>query len=398
VDWNEIASQTIAAPVNSSRGPASMLDFAVVHAAVYDAVQAIEGDFQPYHVVIPDASGSSVAAAARAARDVLVARFPGQAAAVDATYHAYLLANGIDESDPGVAVGQQAAAGILALRSNDGSFPETFPPFAGGTASGMWRPTISYLPGPPPSGAPMAVAWLARVTPFTLTSSAQLRAPKPPRLTSGTYRRDFNEVKEMGSFASTARTPEQTKLAYFYAENFITQWNRALRAIAIANVGDISDSARLFALANMAGADSFITSWDSKRHYAIWRPVTAIHEAEHDGNPNTHADPEWRPLINTPNYPDYTSGANNITGAMTGALSLFFERDTFDFTVTSNHPLAVQTSRTYTRFSDAAQDVVDARIYLGIHFRFADTAAREQGQSAAQWAYENFFRPVDEER
>lgn len=217
-----------------------------------------------------------MAATAKAARDVLVARFPAQAAVVDATYQAYLAANGLDETDPGVSVGQQAAAGILALRSNDGSFPATFPPFIGGTAPGMWRPTISYLPGPPPSGAAMAVPWLGTVTPFTLTSSDQLRAPRPPRLTSGVYTRDFNEVKEMGSFASASRTTEQTQLAYFYAENFIAQWNRALRAIAAANVDDISDSARLFALENMASADSFISAWDSKKHYAICRPMTAI--------------------------------------------------------------------------------------------------------------------------
>lgn len=396
VDWNAIASTVIAHPANASRGPATMLDFATVHAAVYDAVQAIEGDYQPYHVVIANASGSSIAATASAARDVLKARFPSQAGFIDTTYHAYLAAKGISEDDPGVSVGAQAAAGIIALRSTDGSFPASFPLFVGGTAPGMWRPTTSYLPGGPPSLAPMAIPWLGSVTPFTLTDSQQLRAQAAPQLTSGRYTHDYNEVKALGAFGSVARTVEQTDLAYFYADNFIMQWNRALRGVADANVDDIAGSARLFALATMASADSFITAWDSKRHYAVWRPVTAIHEAETDGNPDTDADPEWRPLINNPNYPDYTSGANNITGAMTRALSLFFGRDTVTFTVTSNHPLAVQRTRTYARFSDAADDVVEARIYLGIHFRFADTAARKQGRHAAQWAYEHFLRPVGE--
>jgi hypothetical protein len=399
VYWNEIASTVISAPANASRGPATMLDFATVHAAIYDAVQAIEGDYQPYHVVIPNASGSPAAAAARAARDVLVNRFPAQAGFVDSTYHAYLIAHSIAEDDPGVSVGAEAAAGIIALRSTDRSFPPDFPPFFGGPEPGMWRPTTSYnAPFMPTSGAPMAVPWLGSVTPFTLTHSQQLRPQPPPHLTSGQYTQDYNEVKALGSLDSVSRTAEQTDLAYFYADSYAPQWNRVLRSVADANVHDIAASARLFALANMAGADSFISSWDSKRHYAMWRPVTAIHDAEKDGNPNTDADPAWRPLINTPNYPDYTSGANNITAAMTRALSLFFERDTVTFTVTSLNARAQLKTRTYTRFSDASDDVVDARVYLGIHFRFADTAARKQGRHAAQWAYEHFFRPVGEVR
>ena len=242
----------------------------------------------------------------------------------------------------------------------------------------------------------MAAPWMGEVTPFTLNSPDQLRAAPVPHLTSGRYTQDYNEVKALGSFSSTVRTPAQTDVAYFYAENFAAQWNRALRAIAVAHVDDIWDSARLFALANMASADAIISAWDSKKYYAFWRPVTAIQEGDDDGNKFTAGDPDWKPLINTPNYPDYTSGANNITGAMTRSLSLFFGRDAFTFTVTSNHPSAVQKTRTYTRFSDAAQDVVDARIYLGIHFRFADTAARKQGQHAAQWAFDHFLRPLGE--
>jgi hypothetical protein len=387
-DWNDITSQAVAAAVPPRAGAAAILDFAMVHAAVYDAVQAIEGEFEPYAVEIPGASGSPSAAAAKAAHDVLVSLLPGQTASLDLTYHDYLANNGLAENDPGVAVGEQAAAGIIALRANDGSYPNPPPPdFFGGTDPGEWRPT-------PPGFAPMFITWFGTVTPYTLTSPEQFRAKLHPALTSGRYTKDYKEVKRLGRDVDSERTQDQTDLAYFWALNYISQWNLALREIAADNVGDISDSARLFALANFAMADAGITAWDSKSHFNFWRPVTAIQEGDNDGNPKTHGDTGWLPLIVTPAYPDYTSGANNLTGAVTSILKLFFGTDHFTFEVTSNNPLAVPPTRTYERFSDAASDVVDARIYEGIHFRFADTAARKQGRQVAKWAFKHFLRPV----
>ena len=154
-------------------------------------------------------------------------------------------------------------------------------------------------------------------------------------------------------------------------------------------------SARLFALANLAIADAFITAWESKNFYVFWRPLTAIVEGDNDGNPDTTGDAAWQPLFNTPNYPDYTSGANNITGAMTRTLALFFRRDHMTFEVTSLAPLAVQKTRTFHRFSEAAQEVVDARVLQGIHFRFADTAARAQGRRIAEWTFSHFLLPIN---
>ena len=393
VDWNEIAQPAIAV---GRPGPVGALDSALVQIAVHDAVQAIDKRFEPYHVEIKGAQGSRAAAAAAAAHDVLVGLYPAQAASLDATYFNYLADKGLG-GNPGLAVGQKAAAGILPLaRRAPDPLP---PPFVGGTDPGMWRPTDSFIgnpPGPPPPFSAMAAPWMATLDPFTLTSPTRFRAEPPPALTSERYRRDYDEVKALGSFASTTRTPEQTDIAYFYSENFLAQWNRALRAIANKHVHRIGDSARLFALANVATADAVITAWDSKRFYAIWRPITAIREGNNDGNPNTAGDPTWQSLINNPNYPDYTSGANNVTGAMTRTLALFFGRDKFTFEVTSLAPLAVQKTRTYSRFSDAAQDVVDARIYLGIHFRFADTAARTQGRRVAEWAFNHFLLPLED--
>ena len=397
VDWNAIASQVIAAGGRS--GPSTLLDFAVVHAAIHDAVQAIDGRYRPYRVVIKGASGSPAAAAAKAARDVLANRFPSQASSIESTYQAYLTSKGISADDPGIGVGARAAAGIIASRAGDGSFPTSFPPVTGSDEIGAWRPTPSYNAGSPAGFSPMAAPWLATVTPFVAKSPSQFRAKRPPALTSDEYTRDFEEVKAVGALNSSSRTQEQTESAYFWSDNTPLQWHRALRGVATAYVSNIGDSARLFALASFAAADAIITCWDSKIHYNYWRPVTAIHEAGSDGNPETTADPNWKPLLNTPNYSDYTSGANSVTAAMTRTMELFFGTDDMTFTVTSNSANlpADKRARTFTRFSAAADEVVEARIYLGYHFRFADVAAREQGERIAKWVFTHVAKPIDEE-
>ena len=393
-DWNAIAIQTIVnAMVNgvpAHPGGAALLDSAMVQAAVYDAVVAIEGRFKPYHVHIPGASGSPAAAVAKAAHDVLVNRFPFLSTSLDTTYVDYLSSHGLAEDNLGVAVGQQAAAGIIALRANDGSFPPNPTPFTGGTDPGVWRPT-------PPTFAPMVTVWVATVMPFTLRSPDQFRAPPPPALTSHRYTENYNEVKALGAFSNSARTPEQTDLALFWAANYQALWNQALRDLVDAHVHNIAESARLFALANLAMADAVITVWDSKVHYLLWRPVTAIQEGDNDGNPETVGDPTWLPLIATPFYPDYTSGANGVTAAVTRSLALFFGTDHMNFSLTTNNPAALQQTRTYSRFSEAAAEVVNARIYEGIHFRFADVEARKQGRHVAQWIFSHFLRRIEDD-
>jgi hypothetical protein len=389
-DWNAIAVQ---ATITGARpGPTGVLDVAMVQAAIYDAVQAIEKRYEPYYVEIQGASGSPVAAAAKAAHDVLVNRFPMQAASLDMTYQQYLFTHGLAETDPGVAVGATAAAGIIALRSCDGSFPvPPPPPFTGGTDPGVWRPTA-------PGFAPMLAPWLGNVTPFTLTRPSQFRADAPPALTSRQYAREYNEVKELGALNNSSRTAEQTDLAHFWNANYVVLWNQVLRDIAGARVDNIAKSARLFALADMAMADAIITSWNSKNYYVSWRPITGIQLGDTDGNPRTAADPSWQPLIVTPPYPDQSSGANNISSAALSSLELFFGRDRMTFSITTtNVGPTNQDTRTFRRFSDARQEVVDARIYEGIHFRFADEDARKQGIQVASWAFRNFLRPQDDD-
>ncbi len=388
LDWNAIAADTISTASPARPGPVGFLDMAVVQAAVYDAVQAIDGKFKPYHVQIPGASGSTEAAAAKAAHDVLINIFPAQGASLDTAYRDYLAKKGLAESDPGIAMGQTAAAGMLALRANDGRVPNPLPPpFTGENAIGVWRPTTSSQPGPPPSGSPMAAPWLGAVPCFALQRGDQFRAKPPPPLTSQRYTTDYNEVKALGAHSNSSRTPEQTELAYFYAGNNFILWHRTLRDVAAAHVKNIGNSARLLALANLAIADAVITAWDSKRHFVLWRPITAIQEGENDENSATAGDPSWQPLLNTPPYPEYSSGANSVTGALTGMLALFFGKDEMTFTVTSEYPQAAQKTRTYNRFSDMASDMVDVRIYHGIHFRFGDEAGRDQSRQVAQWVF-----------
>lgn len=368
-DWNAI---TVAVAVGGGRpGPAVMLDITMAQIAVHDAVQAYQHRFETYNAPVRPASGSPMAAVASAARSVLVDRFPAQAASIEATFQTYLTTHGLFDTDPGVFVGERAAERMVLRRQHDGSYPANPEVFVGGTGLGEWRPT-------PTAFAPMAVPWFAAVDPFGPKSPAW-PMPAPPRLDSGRYAHDYAEVKAMGARVGSARTPEQTDLAFFYNDNFFAQMNRTVRAIAEAHLTDMGDSARLLALANIAGTDALIRAWQFKRTYAFWRPSTAIAEGDSDGNPFTIGDSAWLPLVNNPNYPDYTSGANSITAAFMRVLARYFGDGAITFDVTSAAPQVVQRTRTYTRFSDVAQDVVDARVYLGIHFRFADTIARRHG-------------------
>ncbi|HKP68131.1 MAG TPA: vanadium-dependent haloperoxidase [Pyrinomonadaceae bacterium] len=388
-DWNAIAVQTVVAAGPTRPGPAGAIDLAVVNAAIYDAVQAIEKDYQSYYVEVPGASGNPAAAAAKAAHDVLVIRFPLQAASLDTQYANYLIANGIPTTDPGIAVGTAAAAGILALRSCDGSLTGPPPSFTGGTAIGQWRPT------PPANSAMNPGPWFGQITPFFMTRPFQFRSDPPPALTSKHYARDYNEVKSLGSATGSSRTPEQTDQANFYAGNFVAMMNKVARDLAIEHLDSISDSSRLLALVSMSQADAGINTWNDKAYYVFWRPITAIQNGDLDGNGRTEGDATWTPMIATPPYPDYGSGANALTSATMQSLENFFGTDKMSFSITTTNtgPTMLDT-RNFESFSDAAQEVVDARVLLGIHFRFADEAARTQGRKVANYGHKNYLKPL----
>jgi hypothetical protein len=393
-DWNAIAEQAV---TDSGHPPVvASLDFAIVHVAIYDAVIALDRRYEPYHAVIPRASGSPEAAAAKAAYDVLVYLFPAQTASLTTTFSYYLATHGISPHDPGITVGQQAAAGIISLRSNDGRFPAGQPPFMGETAAGVWRPTASYIPGPPASVAPGLTPWVANVTPFAMRRNSQFRAEGPPDLSSALYAEDYNEVKELGARFNSRRTPEQTEIGYFWADSGPALWQRALRNIASRYIDNIGDSARMFALVDLASADAQIACWETKYFYVFWRPVTAIQDGDNDGNPDTVDDPRWEPLINTPNFPEYTSGHSTSSSAAAEALTQFFGTDRVTFSITTANPLALRPTRVFRRFSTAVEEVIDARVFTGIHFRTADTHGRSQGMRVARWVFKNYLRPLGE--
>ena len=287
VCWNEIASEIVV----PAQGVPAILSMAKMHGAIHDAVQAYEHRFEPYAIDIASGAGSSSAAVAKAARDVLVAVISAQEAAVDTRYADFLSLNGL-VGNAGISTGEEAAAAMIALRADDGSFPSPAPTFFGGTGPGQWRSTTT----PETS---MVALWLADVTPFTLNSQAQLRPHGPPHLESGLYARDYQEVKDYGGNDpnTTLRTQGQTDLAIFYSDNFIMLWQRTLRGVATTYVGNLGDSARMFALAHLAAADAVIGAWDAKLYYNFWRPITAIRNADTDGNSQTIADPNWTPFI-----------------------------------------------------------------------------------------------------
>ena len=384
-DWN---AKTVAYVNAASRpAPAWILDAAMVHLAIHDAVQAYQQRFASYSEPIAGATGSPVAAVATAARDVLVNRFPAQAGAIHTAYLEYLAQQNLLITDAGVSVGQEAALRTIERRASDGSFPANPEVFTGGLRPGEWRPTQ-------PGFQPMSAPWMGDVTPFALRDVAGvLHEPGPPHLTSGRYARDYNEVKAVGARFGSSRTDDQTSLANFYSGNFLTMMNSIARSVAVARLGDIGDSARLLALVNVSAADALIAAWANKRISPFWRPSTAIANGDDDGNPRTDGDPSWLPLFNDPPYPDYTSGANSITAATMRTLSLFFGSDTETFTATTT--VAGEPARTYTSFSAVADDVVNARIYMGIHFRFADEVARRQGEKAADWAFDHVLTPLE---
>jgi hypothetical protein len=258
----------------------------------------------------------------------------------------------------------------------------------------------------------MAAFFMAEHTkPYTFDDPAKFRPGPPPAMTSKQYVRDYNEIKEHGSVqghppVGACPAPRKTDTARFWSGNFAAQWNEATRNIAIDQQLSIGETARLLALANLAAADAIIAVWDSKVHYNFWRPITAIDQGDADPNPDTKGEPGWTPFIQsghfpagsqTPPYPDYVSGANGVTAAFVTVLQLYFRTDHLDFEINKASPATVPictNPRTYRRLSDAAQEVVDARIWLGIHFRFADEEARLLGRRVAFWAFVNELRPV----
>jgi hypothetical protein len=385
-DWNLTAETAVLnSAIHFSRG---LILQAYVHAAIYDAVNAIDSRYSVYAVkpsfVNPGASPE--AAAVAAAYNVLKGVLPTQQAFLDGAYATSLAAipNGQAKND-GIAIGAEVARGILALRANDGLGADI--PYTFGTGPGVYQAT------PPAFGLPI-LQDLAYVRPFTLLSPSQFRADGPPALHSRRWARDFNEVKSLGSLNSTTRTPDQTQLGLFYTENGMTFYSRIFRDFAATQGLSLADNARLFARLHLGIPDALISVFDSKYYFNFWRPVTAIQAGETDDNPFTEADPTWEPLVVTPPHPEYPGAHGVASGAVAETLRSFFHTKKITIQFTSTVPNSGP-PRLLENTDEIIDQVIQARIYGGIHFRTANEDGVKMGKQVARWIARNYFRPLD---
>ena len=372
--WNAIAQREVvpAPPAAAQPQPSSLSSMAFVQAAVYNAVVAIEGGYEPYgHGVAPRRGASVDAAVATAAHDVLVHYFPARAGQLDADLAAALAP--IPEGrakDRGTDVGHEAAADIIARRAGDGWFADigfTMP----APAPGVWQL---------PAGQSPLVPWLSRLRPFTLRSPDQVRPEAPPALSSRRYAKARDEVEVVGRSDSAVRSPEQTLIARFYTSHVAVQYNTAYRELAERRGLDAVQAARLIAMGNVVGADALIACFDAKYHHLFWRPVFAI--------------PGWTPLLGTPAHPEYPSAHSCVTFAQSSVFKRFLGTGRIDVDLRSFPAIPEMPVRHFETVEDLRHEIVDARVWGGIHFRFSNRVGGELGSRVASWALDRFFRPA----
>jgi hypothetical protein len=384
VEWNATAISTA---LTVGQGPVPQTRaMAIVAVAVNDSVNAITGQYSTYGPTpTPPYGASADAAAIGAAHAALTLLYPSQVGSLDAAATASLAAHGLSPFDPGVGFGEAVANAIFASRLTDGSAIAQFPYTAPGAGNpGVWVPT-------PPANLPALLPGWGLTQTWVLQSGSQFRPDAGPSLTSEEYARDLNELKELGALTSATRTAEQTNIARFWLTSAAVIWDAALRQVAIARDLDTATTAHALALVNLAGADAAIACWDAKYAFNFWRPITAIHNADDDGNPETTADPAWSPLVPTPNFPEFVSGHTTISGAMGTMLALLFGDDPgVSMTITS--PTNPGFVRTWSHFSEGIAEVIDARVWTGFHFRSSDVAGARVGRRVARFVFEHALR------
>jgi hypothetical protein len=395
LDWNVNAVNTIraatttvdSAPPRPLYQTEGLIYLSYVQAAVYDADVAIEGRYQPYGFSLFAPPGASAAAAvAAAAHDVLAYYFPPQKAALDALYATSLtgIPDGQAKTD-GISVGQAAAMGMIAIRSNDGRDAPTATYGAIGTViAGHWQVV------PPATVA--QTPWVAFMHPFLLHSASQFRPGQPPALDSQTYKRDLAETQAFGAKASTAhttltRTQAQTDTAYFWNANVINQYGQALRDVATQHGMDLADTTRLLAMGTLVVTDAAIACFDAKYTYLFWRPYTAIRSG---------ADPDWLPLVNTPNHPEYPSAHGCVTSALSQVIAKALGTNPIDVDIWGAQAAGstLATTRHFQTVGDIESQIVDARVWIGFHFRSSIVAGLDVGNQVAAWTLKRYFRPV----
>jgi PAP2 superfamily len=378
-DWNSAALSAVR--TNRTSPPLASRALAMLHVAIYDAVNGISRTHDSYRVVSAvRSSASEEAAASAAAQRILVALFPSSTA-LFTELHARILV-GIPEGqrrDAGLAWGESVAAAILAWRSTD-NWDVMVPPLPW-TRVGDWEPTLPAL-------APFLLPQWAFVEPFAMPTSASFRPVGPPELTSSKYTEAFDEVKALGAAVGSSRTSEQDQIALFWADGAGTEtppghWNSIAQDVALRLANTVEQNARLFALLNIAMADAAICAWDAKYYFHNWRPITAIRNGDSDGNDSTAGDPAWTSFITTPPFPDYVSGHSTFSGAASTVLATFYGSDQIAFTARSDFLPGV--TRDFTSFSAAAAEAAESRLYGGIHFRFSNEDGLKGGLEIGEW-------------
>jgi len=400
-DWTTTSNDPYPNRIVTERPPVAARNLAMVHAAMYDAVNSIEQTHQAYHVDIAAPAGASpVAAAAAAAHRVASQLYqePDELAVFNAALAEALatVPDGLAETN-GVALGRQVADAMLALRSTDGASADVA--YTPGTDPGDWNRTFpDFVP-------PLLTQW-PDVVPFAMTSGSQFRPAAPPTLDSAEYAAAVDEVMQLGRFDSPTRTAEQTEIAIFWGDGGGTatppgRWNQIAADVALEYGNTLAENARLFALLNIAEADAGIAAWDAKYAYELWRPIDAIRRSDTDGNDATGVDPTWTPLIITPPFPTYTSGHSTFSGAADAVLSSLVGSNVHFTTQSDAHssfaqrPLAQRdvVTRSFDSFTEAADEAGRSRIYGGIHFEFDNTAGLDAGRALGSYVVANFLVP-----
>jgi hypothetical protein len=381
-DWNLITAKMLET-AKAGTGLAHSRVYAMVHGAIFDAVNAIDHRYHSYAADLEVAPGASQeAAAAVAAHTVLVELYPLQQATLDVALAASLAK--VQDGQPkidGIALGKAAAEAMLALRRNDRMSEKASYALKSG-------PGAFQVPG---DAGPIGTHWGA-IAPFILKSTQDFRFPGPPPLTSARYAQEFNEVKAVGAKNSIHRTAEQTAIAMLWQPTSPITYNAMLRAMPELKQKSMVEQTYAFALMNMAASDAFIVGWGAKYAILFWRPETAIRNADHDGNDATSADTDWEGLFSPfPAHPEYPSGHALFTGVVETVLRDFFATDQMAVIVTNPH---AKITRTFTSFSQIAKSVEDGRVWAGIHFRSADIDGTAMGRRIAEYALKNCMRPI----
>ena len=392
LDWNAEALQAIRTA--KSAPPMAARNLAIVSGAAFDAVNSISnsGYRNVFYSGAGNASASKEAAAIQAQYDTLRALYPTQAGRFKTLYDNQMSQIAPSAArDAGMALGGKTAAAALANRSNDGSATAGSVPDGRSNDLGKWRPTPSNF-------ASGALPGWSQVRPFTLNSSDQYRSEVMPALGSEEYAAAYNEVKALGGLTSLARTADQTEIAMFWIGGAGTatppgHWNVIAAGVSQDRNLSLEDNARMFLLLNFSLADAGVSAWDTKYTYQCWRPITAIHQGDLDGNVTTDGDPNWSPLIPTPNHPSYVSGHSTFSGAAAAALAGFFGTDDISFSAESED---ITATRHFNSFSQAAAEAGKSRIYGGIHFEFDNAAGLLMGRNVAQWTLDSLNSPVPE--